>query len=61
MINKQGNYSRESRDAKRNLGRKVCDFDSFLWLRQELFDEAIDVDARRIEEVNAIMFLRAQE
>ena len=61
MINKQGKFRGNETNARRNLGRKVCDFGSFLWLLEQLFDESIDVDTRRVEEVNAVMFLRAQE
>jgi hypothetical protein len=48
-------------NIRENVGRKVSDFGSFLCLLQKLFDEAIDVDAGRIEEVNAVMFVGAQE
>ena len=63
MINKQGNSGENLADwdATENLERKLCDFGAFLWLLEHLVDEAIDVDACGIEEVNAVMFIRAQE
>ena len=60
-INQAGEVLRGKTKVRKNLGRYVCDFCAFLWLLQHLCDEAIDVDARRVEEVNAVMFLRAQE
>ena len=64
MINKQGKFrgmSQGLRDVTENLERKLCDFGAFLWLLEHLVDEAIDVDACGVEQVNAVMFIRAQE
>ena len=60
-ISQAGEVLRGKLEVRKNLGRKVCDFCAFLWLLQHLCDEAIDVDARRVEEVNAVMFLGTQE
>jgi len=60
MINKQGKSEGRSQGTA-NLERKLCEFCAFLWLLQELFNEAIDVDARGVEEMDAVMFIRTQE
>ena len=48
------------RDARKNVGRKLCEFCAFLCLLQHLFDKAIDVDPGRVEEMDAVVFFRAQ-
>ena len=57
-INQAGDW-RDAGDARQNLERKLCDFGAFLSLLQHLFDEAIDVDACGVEEVDAVMFFGA--
>jgi hypothetical protein len=61
MINKQGKFSREVSEGTEKLGRKLCEFCAFLWLLQKFFDQAIDVNTRRVEEMDAVMFIRAQQ
>jgi hypothetical protein len=63
MINKQGKFEGflwGEKNATQNVGRNLCEFCAFLWLLQHLFDQAIDVDAGRVEEVDAVVLVRAQ-